>query len=210
MATANKFDLNVTRVSDTELRLTREFDAPRDLVWKAMTDPALMSRWWGPRRYQTIVDTMDVRPGGKWRMRNIAADGGEHAFRGEYREIVAPERIVMTFEYEPLPGHISVETMTLTERDGRTLLTVRDQFSSKEDLDGMVKFVADAKTDRILGAHILSHAASELIAETVAVMEFGGSSEDLGRTVHAHPTLSEAVKEAALAVEKRALHIGNR
>jgi dihydrolipoamide dehydrogenase len=81
---------------------------------------------------------------------------------------------------------------------------------ANEDYEGMVKFIADAKTDRILGAHILSHAASELIAETVSVMEFGGSSEDLGRTVHAHPTLSEAVKEAALAVEKRALHIGNR
>ena len=81
---------------------------------------------------------------------------------------------------------------------------------ANEDTEGIVKFVADADTDRILGAHILAHAASELIAETVAVMEFGGSSEDLGRTVHAHPTLSEAVKEAALAVEKRALHIGNR
>lgn len=81
---------------------------------------------------------------------------------------------------------------------------------ASEDVEGVVKFVADAETDRILGAHILAHAASELIAETVAVMEFGGSSEDLGRTVHAHPTLSEAVKEAALAVEKRALHIGNR
>jgi uncharacterized protein YndB with AHSA1/START domain len=138
MATASKFDLKVTRVSDTELVLTRELDAPRDLVWKAMTDPALMSRWWGPRRYKTVVDTMDVRPGGKWRMRNIAADGGEHAFRGEFREVVPSERIVWTFEYEPLPGHISVETMTLTEHDGRTLLTVRDQFSSKEDLDGMV------------------------------------------------------------------------
>jgi dihydrolipoamide dehydrogenase len=81
---------------------------------------------------------------------------------------------------------------------------------SNEELDGMVKFVADTKTDRILGAHILQHAASELIAEAVSVIEFGGSSEDLGRTTHAHPTLSEAVKEAALAVEKRALHIVNR
>jgi dihydrolipoamide dehydrogenase len=81
---------------------------------------------------------------------------------------------------------------------------------ANEDVEGVVKFVADAETDRILGAHILAHAASELIAETVAVMEFGGSSEDLGRTVHAHPTLSEAVKEAALSVEKRALHISNR
>jgi dihydrolipoamide dehydrogenase len=81
---------------------------------------------------------------------------------------------------------------------------------ANEDPEGMVKFVADAKTDRILGAHILQHAASELIAEAASVMEFGGSSEDLGRTCHAHPTLSEAVKEAALAVEKRALHIVNR
>jgi len=81
---------------------------------------------------------------------------------------------------------------------------------SNEELDGTVKVVADAKTDRILGAHILQHAASELIAEAVSVMEFGGSSEDLGRTTHAHPTLSEAVKEAALNVEKRALHIINR
>src|SRR5437763_15408964 len=81
---------------------------------------------------------------------------------------------------------------------------------ANEELDGMVKFVADAKTDRILGAHILQHAASELIAEAVSVIEFGGSSEDIGRTTHAHPTLSEAVKEAALSVEKRALHILNR
>src|SRR6266704_4814688 len=81
---------------------------------------------------------------------------------------------------------------------------------ANDDLDGIVKFVADAKTDRILGAHILKHAASELIAEAVSVIEFGGSSEDLARTCHSHPTLSEAVKEAAMNVEKRALHIVNR
>src|SRR2546429_1099349 len=79
-----------------------------------------------------------------------------------------------------------------------------------DDVEGMVKFVADAKTDRVLGAHILQHAASELIAEAVSVIEFGGSSEDIGRTCHSHPTLSEAVREAALNVEKRALHIINR
>ena len=81
---------------------------------------------------------------------------------------------------------------------------------ANEDVEGVVKFVADAETDKILGAHILQHAASELIAEPTSVIEFGGSSEDLGRTTHSHPTLSEAVKEAALAVEKRALHIVNR
>jgi dihydrolipoamide dehydrogenase len=81
---------------------------------------------------------------------------------------------------------------------------------ANDDVEGVVKFVADAKTDKILGAHILHHGASELIAEPTSVIEFGGSSEDLGRTCHSHPTLSEAVKEAAQAVEKRALHIMNR
>ncbi len=95
-------------------------------------------------------------------------------------------------------------------RIGRFPFRANGRALSNEDTEGMVKFVADAKTDRILGAHILQHAASELIAEAVSVIEFGGSSEDLGRTCHSHPTLSEAVKEAALAVEKRALHIVNR
>src|SRR5438874_3211543 len=95
-------------------------------------------------------------------------------------------------------------------RVGRFPFRANGRAVANEELDGMVKFVADAKTDRILGAHILQHAASELIAEAVSVIEFGGSSEDLSRTCHAHPTLSEAVKEAAMNVEKRALHILNR
>jgi dihydrolipoamide dehydrogenase len=95
-------------------------------------------------------------------------------------------------------------------RTGKFPFRATGRAVANDDLEGMVKFVADAKTDRILGAHILQHAASELIAEAVSVIEFGGSSEDLGRTCHSHPTLSEAVKEAALNVEKRALHIINR
>jgi dihydrolipoamide dehydrogenase len=98
----------------------------------------------------------------------------------------------------------------LKVRVGKFPFRANGRALANEDVEGVVKFIADADTDRILGASILSHAASELIAEIVAVMEFGGSSEDLGRTVHAHPTLSEAVKEAALAVEKHAIHIGNR
>jgi dihydrolipoamide dehydrogenase len=95
-------------------------------------------------------------------------------------------------------------------RVGRFPFRANSRALCNDELDGMVKFVADAKTDRILGAHILQHMASELIAEAVSVIEFGGSSEDLGRTCHSHPTLSEAVKEAALNIEKRALHIANR
>jgi dihydrolipoamide dehydrogenase len=126
--------------------------------------------------------------------------------------------------YEVIPGIIytnpELAGVGLTEdlakekgmnvRIGKFPFRANGRAVANEDVEGVVKFVADGETDRILGAHILAHAASELIAETVAVMEFGGSSEDLGRTVHAHPTLSEAVKEAALSVEKRALHIGNR
>ena len=95
-------------------------------------------------------------------------------------------------------------------RVGRFPFRANARAIANDDLDGIVKFVADARADRILGAHILQHAASELIAEAVSVIEFGGSSEDLARTCHSHPTLSEAVKEAAMNVEKRALHILNR
>jgi dihydrolipoyl dehydrogenase len=98
----------------------------------------------------------------------------------------------------------------LNVRIGKFPFRANGRALANEDVEGVVKFVADAETDKILGAHILQHAASELIAEPTSVIEFGGSSEDLGRTCHSHPTLSEAVKEAALAVEKRALHIVNR
>src|SRR2546428_2853901 len=104
-----------------------------------MPDPNLLRRWAGPRNQTTTVDKMAVRPGGPWRYVMGAPDGTKSGFRGEYREIVAPERIVQTFEWEPMAGHISVDTATLTERDGRTLLTVRSLFASKEDRDGMVQ-----------------------------------------------------------------------
>jgi dihydrolipoamide dehydrogenase len=103
-----------------------------------------------------------------------------------------------------------VKEQGLEVRIGRFPFRANSRALCIDDVEGMVKVVADAKTDRILGAHILHHAASELIAEAVSVIEFGGSSEDIGRTCHAHPTLSEAVREAALNVEKRALHIINR
>jgi len=118
--------------------MTRVFDAPRALVFKACTDPNAIPRWWGPSRYETTVDTMDVRPGGVWRFVSRGADGAEFAFNGVYREIVPPERIVQTFEFEGMPGHISVDTMTLEEHDGKTTLTSTSLFDSVEDRDGML------------------------------------------------------------------------
>ena len=139
MATTSSATTKVTLPSDLEIQVTREFDAPREVVYKAMTDPKLIPQWWGPRRDATTVDKMEVRPGGKWRF--IATlDGSKYAFRGEYREIIPGEKIVQTFEFEPMAGHISVETATLTDLPGgRTLFTTRSVFTSKEDRDGMVQ-----------------------------------------------------------------------
>lgn len=131
--------LTLTTPSDREIVMTRVFDAPRELVFQAHVDPKAIPQWWGPRRYQTIVDKMDVRPGGAWRFINRAADGEEHAFRGEFREVTPPERIVWTFEYEGFPGHVSVETVTFTEQDGKTLLTATAVFESKEERDATLQ-----------------------------------------------------------------------
>ncbi|HVR88443.1 MAG TPA: SRPBCC domain-containing protein [Candidatus Limnocylindria bacterium] len=137
MATANA-TTNVTLPSDREILITRVFDAPRELVFKACTDPDLIPRWWGPRAFTTTVEKMDLRPGGKWRFLNRAPDGNEYGFEGEYREVVPPERIVDTFEFDGVPGKVQVQTATFTERDGKTELTIRVVFDSKEDRDGML------------------------------------------------------------------------
>jgi uncharacterized protein YndB with AHSA1/START domain len=132
--------IELTTPSDREIVMTRVFDAPRELVFKAITDPELIPKWWGRRIDTTTVDKMDVRPGGAWRFLTRTKDGTEeHAFNGEFREIVPPERVVQTFEWEGLPGHISVDTMTLEEQDRKTTVTVRSLFDSVEDRDGMLQ-----------------------------------------------------------------------
>lgn len=120
------------------LTISREFNAPRELVFKAMTDPALVARWWGLEG-TTIIDKMDVRMGGIWRYVERGDDGTEYAFRGVYHQVSAPERLVYTFEWEGMPGHILLETITLTERDGKTLATDTSVFQTVEDRDGMIQ-----------------------------------------------------------------------
>lgn len=115
------------------------FDAPRDLVFNVMYDPKHIPNWWGPARLRTVIDTMDFRPGGKWRFLQYEPDGTLHAFHGEYLEIVRPERVVMTFVYEPWPQHISRATHTLVERDGRTTLTAHQLFETKGQRDNMIE-----------------------------------------------------------------------
>ena len=111
------------------------FDAPRDVVWKALTDPALIPNWYGPRKYEAIVDYMEVKPGGRWRFINRGDDDQEFGFHGVYHDIVAPERIVQTNEFEGMPGHVGLETGTLTEQDGKTTFESIALFPSVEDRD---------------------------------------------------------------------------
>ena len=133
--TASNFTLSMP--SDTEIVMTREFNAPRKLVFEAHSKPEHLKRWWGLREHTMPVCEMDFRPGGAWHFVSREVDGQEYGFRGEFREIVPPEKIVWTFEFEGMPGHISVETVTFEERDGKTILTASSAYASKEDRDGM-------------------------------------------------------------------------
>jgi len=128
-----------TTPSDREVVITRIFDAPRELVFKAYTDPVLVPKWWGPRGFSTIVDKMEVRRGGVWRFVQRGEDGKEYAFNGVYREIVPPERLVQTFEFEGMPGHVLLQTATFEDQGGKTKLTTTALFQAMEDRDGMLK-----------------------------------------------------------------------
>ena len=121
-----------------EVVMTREFDAPRELVFRAYIDPDLIPRWWGPRYLTTTVDRMDVRAGGSWRFVQRAPDGAIHGFHGVYHLVQPPERIVQTFEYEGEPGHVLLETVTFEDLGGRTRITTQTVFQSLRDRDGMV------------------------------------------------------------------------
>jgi uncharacterized protein YndB with AHSA1/START domain len=140
MTTANpEVKIVTTLPSDREIVMQRTFAAPRELVFRALTDPELIPQWWGLRANTTVVDQFDARPGGKWRFVEHAPDGTEHGFRGEIREIVPPERFTWTFEYEGMPGHIVTDTMSLTESDGKTTITAHSVFATPEDRDGMIQ-----------------------------------------------------------------------
>jgi uncharacterized protein YndB with AHSA1/START domain len=122
--------------SDRELVITRVFNAPRRLVFEALTKPEHVKRWYGPRRMTIMVCEIDLRPSGRWRYVVRDPEGNEHAFSGEYREIVPPERIVSTEGYEAMPGHDYVVTVTLAEKDGKTTLRSHLLYQSVEDRDG--------------------------------------------------------------------------
>ena len=135
----------VTLPTDDQILITREFDAPKHLVYEAFTTPELVKRWWNAKRGEVTVAEIDLRVGGKWRYVMVADGGFEVGFHGEYREIVPSERIVSTEFFEGVPEGVSeedattVNTATFTESDGRTTLTILVQAPNKETRDAIVE-----------------------------------------------------------------------
>jgi uncharacterized protein YndB with AHSA1/START domain len=130
--------MTLTLPSDRTIAVERVFDAPRKLVFEAYSSCEHLEHWWGPRGFELIECSMDLRPGGKYRFVQKAPDGSIHGFNGEYREIDAPGRIVFTQIYEPIPDQEVVVATTLTETEGKTALSQTLTFSSKEARDGMI------------------------------------------------------------------------
>jgi uncharacterized protein YndB with AHSA1/START domain len=141
MAVTSSGTATVTLPTDEQILITREFDAPKHLVYKAWTTPELVKRWWSGDRGEVTIAEIDLRVGGMWRYVMVASGGFEVAFHGEYREIVPNERIVSTEVYEGIPNaeaEAALNTLTLTEVDGRTTLSVLVEHRNKEGRDAHI------------------------------------------------------------------------
>ena len=154
----------VTLPSDDQILITREFDAPRHLVYRAFTTPELIRRWWHAKRGTVTVAEVDLRVGGKWRYAMVTPDGFEVAFHGEYREIVPNERIVSTEVYEGAPAgdgeQGTLNTATFTEQGGRTTLTILVQAPTKQIRDAIISSGMEDGLQDALG--LLEEVASSL------------------------------------------------
>jgi uncharacterized protein YndB with AHSA1/START domain len=128
----------VTLPTDEQILITREFDAPAHLVYTAWTTPELVKRWWTAKRGRMTVAEIDLRVGGRWRYVMIADGGMEVGFHGEYRQIVENERIVSTEVYEGMPEAEALNTLTLTEADGRTTMEILVQHATREHRDAHI------------------------------------------------------------------------
>ncbi len=127
----------VTTPTDRTIRIERVFDAPRDRVWQAFTDPKLIAQWWG-RGNKLVIERFEVERGGHWRFVEHSPDG-VHGFEGRYREVTPQERIVQTFEWDGMPGYVAAETAVFEDLgDGRTRVVTSAIFHTTEERDGML------------------------------------------------------------------------
>lgn len=127
----------VTTPTDREIRIERVFDAPRDRVWRAFTDPKLVAQWWG-RGNKLVVERMEVERGGHWRFVEHSEEGS-HGFEGRYREVTPQDRIVQTFEWDGMPAYVIIESIEFEDLgDGRTRVVNVSLFHTTEERDGML------------------------------------------------------------------------
>ncbi len=126
-----------------DLIVTQMYDAPREKVFRLYVDPKQIPNWWGPRRLKSTVERMDAMPGGSWRIIQRDAQGNDYGFHGVFHGVKAPEMIVRTFEFEGMPGHVSLETTTFEERAGKTIARTLQVFQTSEDRDGMMSTGAE-------------------------------------------------------------------
>ena len=132
-------DLRITAPPGTPFIDTeREFDAPRELVFRAFSEPDLLVQWLGPERYEMVIDRYDLRDGGSWRYVHRDADGNEYGFHGVFHGPQTIDGMLQTFEFEGYPGHVALDKLTLEERDGRTIVRTHSVHQSVEARDGMV------------------------------------------------------------------------
>ena len=142
MTVASSRSATVTLPTDEQILITREFDAPKELVYRAYTTPDLIKAWWTAKRGEATAAEVDLRVGGKWRYAMVTPDGFEVAFHGEYREVVPNERLVSTEVYEGAPdpeSNATLNTTTFTETDGRTTLTILVEAPSREVRDAIIE-----------------------------------------------------------------------
>jgi uncharacterized protein YndB with AHSA1/START domain len=126
----------LTTPGDREIRVVREFDAPRAKVWRAYTEPELLAKWWG-RGNKLVIETFEPRRGGHWRVVEHGPEG-EHGFEGRFREVTPMDRIVQTFEWDGMPGHTVLETAEFEDLGDRTRVTLTSLFFTTEERDGML------------------------------------------------------------------------
>jgi uncharacterized protein YndB with AHSA1/START domain len=130
---------NLTLPNEREIKVERVFDAPPERVFAAYTDPELIPQWWGPRGTTTTVEELDARTGGRWQFRTVGPDGREVVFRGVFREVEAPERISQTFEWDGMPGYVSVDTATFERVGEQTRIVTASIFYTGSERDGMIE-----------------------------------------------------------------------
>ena len=148
--------------------VTRAFDAPRDLVLRAYTDPELLVRWLGPRDLTLTVDRHDPRDGGRWRYVHTDADGNSYAYHGVFHGDPSPDGIVQTFEYESAPGKVKLDTTTLEPRGDQTVVRTVSAFASVAERDAMIASGMERGT----------HDSGERLAELLAELQAGGTTKE--------------------------------